>query len=70
MHFGIYFLLILQQFFSIAGDEAEEKNVPVNEKELVLDGGFLVPQINSFGHTFRSVTHFPFVSFFLFSLFK
>lgn len=36
-----------------AGDESEEKNIPVNEKELVLDGGFLVPQINSFGHTFR-----------------
>lgn len=37
----------------VCGDESEEKNIPVNEKELVLDGGFLVPQINSFGHTFR-----------------
>lgn len=35
------------------GVEAEEKKVPVDEKELVLDGGFLVPQINSFGQTFR-----------------
>ncbi|XP_059457563.1 inositol oxygenase 1-like [Corylus avellana] len=35
------------------GVEAEENKVPVDEKELVLDGGFVVPQINSFGQTFR-----------------
>nr|XP_023919421.1 inositol oxygenase 1-like isoform X2 [Quercus suber] len=43
-------ILIEQPEFGI---EAEETKVPVDEKELVLDGGFVVPQINSFGHTFR-----------------
>uniref|UniRef100_A0A2N9G1T3 Inositol oxygenase n=1 Tax=Fagus sylvatica TaxID=28930 RepID=A0A2N9G1T3_FAGSY len=43
-------ILIEQPEFGV---EAEEKKVPVDEKELVLDGGFLVPQINSFGQTFR-----------------
>ncbi|GAY56433.1 hypothetical protein CUMW_171890, partial [Citrus unshiu] len=33
--------------------EVQEKKVPIDEKELSLDGGFLVPQTNSFGHTFR-----------------
>ncbi|KAJ6689455.1 hypothetical protein OIU85_005821 [Salix viminalis] len=39
------------------GVELEEKNIPVDqdkqENELVLDGGFVVPGTNSFGHTFR-----------------
>lgn len=29
------------------------KDHVVDEKELVLDGGFLVPHTNSFGQTFR-----------------
>lgn len=29
------------------------KDLVVDEKELVLDGGFLVPHTNSFGQTFR-----------------
>ncbi|KAI8544537.1 hypothetical protein RHMOL_Rhmol08G0305000 [Rhododendron molle] len=33
--------------------EAEEKNIPANETELILDGGFLVPETNSFGQNFR-----------------
>ncbi|GKV27178.1 hypothetical protein SLEP1_g36379 [Rubroshorea leprosula] len=37
----------------VFNDEAEEKMVPIDEKGLVLDGGFVVPQTNSFGHTFR-----------------
>ncbi|GMY34451.1 inositol oxygenase 1-like [Fagus crenata] len=43
-------ILIEQPEFGV---EVEETKVPVDEKELVLDGGFLVPQINSFGQTFR-----------------
>ncbi|GKV35671.1 hypothetical protein SLEP1_g43910 [Rubroshorea leprosula] len=43
-------ILIEQQQFGI---EAEENKVPIDGKELVLDGGFVVPQTNSFGHTFR-----------------
>ncbi|KAM6585225.1 hypothetical protein CsatB_012227 [Cannabis sativa] len=35
------------------GIEAEEKNALIDEKELAWDGDFLVPQTNSFGHTFR-----------------
>ncbi|XP_058180888.1 inositol oxygenase 1-like isoform X1 [Rhododendron vialii] len=33
--------------------EAEEKKIPANENELTLDGGFLVPETNSFGQNFR-----------------
>ncbi|KAJ4717992.1 Inositol oxygenase [Melia azedarach] len=36
-----------------AGVEAQEKKVHIDEKEVLLDGGFLVPHTNSFGHTFR-----------------
>lgn len=46
-------ILIEQPEIKQFGIEAEEKKVPVDEKELGLDGGFVVPQINSFGHTFR-----------------
>ncbi|KAA8540322.1 hypothetical protein F0562_024759 [Nyssa sinensis] len=35
------------------GFEAEERKIPENENELVLDGGFVVPNTNSFGHYFR-----------------
>ncbi|KAI4355562.1 hypothetical protein L6164_004322 [Bauhinia variegata] len=35
------------------GVEAEQETRGINEKELVLDGGFVVPQTNSFGHSFR-----------------
>lgn len=38
------------------GDEIVEKNqgnVTEEETELVLDGGFVAPHTNSFGHTFR-----------------
>ncbi|KAF8400907.1 hypothetical protein HHK36_014210 [Tetracentron sinense] len=31
----------------------EDKNIPCDRIELVLDGGFMVPDTNSFGHTFR-----------------
>ncbi|KAG5537812.1 hypothetical protein RHGRI_025053 [Rhododendron griersonianum] len=33
--------------------EAEENKIPANETELILDGGFLVPETNSFGQNFR-----------------
>ncbi|EYU21425.1 hypothetical protein MIMGU_mgv1a015330mg [Erythranthe guttata] len=33
--------------------EVEEKKVPNSEKDLVLDGGFVLPHANSFGHNFR-----------------
>ena len=36
-----------------AGDNTEEKNVTEEETELVLDGVFVAPHTNSFGHTFR-----------------
>ncbi|RZC00841.1 Inositol oxygenase 1 isoform D [Glycine soja] len=36
------------------GAEVEAKTEPINERELVLDGGFLIPQTNSFGHMFRA----------------
>lgn len=36
-----------------AGDDIVEKNVTEEETELVLDGGFVAPHTNSFGHTFR-----------------
>ncbi|MCE3049600.1 hypothetical protein HAX54_045360 [Datura stramonium] len=36
---------------------AEEKTIHVeSEKELVLDGGFAVPETNAFGHNFRDYT--------------
>lgn len=44
-------ILIDQPEFGI---EVEEKKIPDEEKELVLDGGFSVPHSNSFGHNFRS----------------
>jgi len=37
----------------ITGSDVEAKTVVANETELVLDGGFVKPQANSFGHTFR-----------------
>ncbi|XP_022777209.1 inositol oxygenase 1-like isoform X3 [Durio zibethinus] len=44
-------ILIDQPEFGVeAGFNKQVDNV---EKELVLDGGFMVPQTNSFGHTFR-----------------
>ncbi|KAI5422760.1 inositol oxygenase 1 isoform X1 [Lathyrus oleraceus] len=36
------------------GSGVEAKTVTENETELVLDGGFVMPQANSFGHTFRN----------------
>ena len=37
----------------IPGIEVEEKKIPNSANELVLDGAFWVPEINSFGHNFR-----------------
>ncbi|XVF85632.1 hypothetical protein PTKIN_Ptkin17bG0131900 [Pterospermum kingtungense] len=50
-------ILIDQPEFEVG---VEERNkVPVDENELVLDGGFVTPETNSFGHTFRSCSlHF------------
>ncbi|KAG2722818.1 hypothetical protein I3760_02G144500 [Carya illinoinensis] len=45
-------ILNIEQY-SEFGVDAEETKVPIDEEELVLDNGFVVPQINSFGHTFR-----------------
>ncbi|BAT98452.1 hypothetical protein VIGAN_09210800 [Vigna angularis var. angularis] len=36
------------------GAEVDAKTEPLNERELVLDGGFLIPQTNSFGQIFRT----------------
>ncbi|XP_075075024.1 putative inositol oxygenase isoform X2 [Nicotiana tabacum] len=46
-------ILIEQPQFEI---QAEEKKIYDNEKELVLDGGFAVPETNAFGHNFRDYT--------------
>ncbi|XP_059644614.1 inositol oxygenase 1-like [Cornus florida] len=35
------------------GIETVEKKITLNENELALDGGFMMPQSNSFGHNFR-----------------
>ncbi|XXG64303.1 hypothetical protein AAC387_Pa05g2289 [Persea americana] len=35
------------------GVDAEDKSISTDSNELVLDGGFAVPETNSFGHTFR-----------------
>ncbi|KAK6125151.1 hypothetical protein DH2020_041117 [Rehmannia glutinosa] len=43
-------ILIEQPEFGI---EVEEKKVPNSEKDLVLDGGFVQPHANAFGHNFR-----------------
>lgn len=43
--------LVDQPEFGIEG--RVEKEVPNNDKELVLDGGFHVPEINAFGQNFR-----------------
>lgn len=43
----------VNRFLKIAGAEVEAKTEPINERELVLDGGFLITQTNSFGHMFR-----------------
>lgn len=40
----------------MTGSDVEAKTVPENETELVLDGGFALPQANSFGHTFRFIS--------------
>ncbi|XP_041000643.1 inositol oxygenase 1-like isoform X1 [Juglans microcarpa x Juglans regia] len=45
--------ILIHEQYSEFGVEAEETKVPIEEEELVLDNGFVVPQINSFGHTFR-----------------
>ncbi|XLS70779.1 hypothetical protein HN51_027644 [Arachis hypogaea] len=34
------------------GNDEEEKMAPIDEKELALDRGFVVPHFNSFGHRF------------------
>ncbi|WJX86297.1 Inositol oxygenase 1 [Trifolium repens] len=36
------------------GSDVEDKTVAANERELMLDGGFVMPHANSFGHTFRN----------------
>lgn len=55
-------------FIKMAGVEGDQKRAPINEKEV----GFVVPQTNSFGQTFRlnSSHHFIFTKFsiFFFSL--
>lgn len=43
---------LLLSFFS-AELEVVENKIDVEENELVLDGGFVVPETNSFGQTFR-----------------
>lgn len=35
------------------GIEVEDKSFSTAANELVLDGGFSVPESNAFGHTFR-----------------
>ncbi|KAK3220051.1 hypothetical protein Dsin_014021 [Dipteronia sinensis] len=35
-------------------DEVQEQKVQIDEKTHLLDGGFLVPHTNSFGHTFSN----------------
>jgi hypothetical protein len=37
----------------ITGSDVEDKTVAANEGQLMLDGGFVMPHANSFGHTFR-----------------
>ncbi|CDO97955.1 unnamed protein product [Coffea canephora] len=44
-------ILVEQPEFGI--NEVEEKGIQKNERELVLDGGFSVPQANAFGQNFR-----------------
>ncbi|CAJ1951047.1 unnamed protein product [Sphenostylis stenocarpa] len=46
--------ILIQQPDHHLGDEVEAKTAPINERELVLDGGFPIPQTNSFGHMFRA----------------
>ncbi|KAF2323503.1 hypothetical protein GH714_035813 [Hevea brasiliensis] len=48
--------ILIDQPQFVTGFEVEEKKIPVTvgEKELALDGGFVVPQTNSFGQTFRN----------------
>lgn len=41
-------------------DQLEEEVVVQDENELVLDAGFLVPDANAFGHTFRSSMFYSF----------
>ncbi|KAK2406281.1 myo-inositol oxygenase [Trifolium repens] len=36
------------------GSDVEDKTVAANEGEFMLDGGFVMPHANSFGHTFRN----------------
>lgn len=57
--------------FILIGSQLEEKKVPFNANELILDGGFVVPKtlssddeifevpdINSFGQSFRYFNYF------------
>ncbi|XP_027125281.1 inositol oxygenase 1 [Coffea arabica] len=44
-------ILVEQPEFGI--NEVKEKGIQKNERELVLDGGFSVPQANAFGQNFR-----------------
>ncbi|CAD5187934.1 unnamed protein product [Musa acuminata subsp. malaccensis] len=37
----------------VAAVTGEVKRIPSDPKELLMDGGFMVPDANSFGHTFR-----------------
>lgn len=46
----VYFLCFS---FSFSGDEAADKKISNDPTELILDGGFTVPEANAFGHTFR-----------------
>lgn len=46
--------ILIQQLDDHFGTEVEAKTEPINERELVLDGGFVIPHTNSFGHMFRS----------------
>ena len=37
----------------VAAVTGEVKRTQSDPKELLMDGGFVVPDVNSFGHTFR-----------------
>ncbi|KAJ0041087.1 hypothetical protein Pint_28325 [Pistacia integerrima] len=43
-------ILVLQ---SESVESDEQQNVTIEEEELILEGGFSVPNTNSFGHNFR-----------------
>lgn len=52
-------MLIIGPVFFLFGEtgnhQVEDKKVPDSEKDLILDGGFVLPHANTFGHNFRSL---------------